>query len=92
MTVVEDQNGEVDIKMEIRKFISNNFVLPDGLDGLKDNDSFLENGIIDSTGVVELVTFVEETFDIIVEDEELIPDNLDSVSSLVVFITEKRHV
>jgi len=59
-------------------------------DDLGDEDSFLDHGILDSTGVLELVTFLEETFDIIIEDEELVPENLDSVTNLVAFIQLKQ--
>ncbi len=88
--MTEEQASEGDIKTKIKEFISNNFVLADGINSLKDDDSFLDNGIIDSTGVVELIAFVEETFDIQVEDEELIPDNLDSISNLVTFVSRKQ--
>lgn len=57
----------------------------------KDNDSFLDKGIIDSTGVLELVSFIEETFNFKVEDEELIPDNLDSLSKLTSYIKKKTE-
>ncbi len=67
------------IEEQIRKFIFDNFPFGHNQDKLKNNDSFLEKGIIDSTGVLELVSFVEETFGIQVEDEELISENLDSV-------------
>ena len=87
--MTEEQAGKQDIRSELREFISRNYVLPEGLDSLNDNDSFLDKGIIDSTGVLELVMFVEETFDIRVEDEELIPENLDSVDQLVAFLQLK---
>ena len=89
--MTEYQASEIDIKLKVKEFISNNFVLADGIDSLKDNDSFLDNGIIDSTGVVELVAFIEETFEIQVEDEELIPDNLDSIINLTTFISMKQE-
>jgi len=54
-----------------------------------DDDSFLEKGIIDSTGVLELVGFIEETFNIKIEDEELIPENLDSLDKLNLYIKKK---
>ncbi len=87
--MTEEQTIEKDVKTTVKEFISNNFVLADGIDSLGDDDSFLDNGIVDSTGVVELIAFIEETFDIQVEDEELIPDNLDSISSLVTFVSSK---
>jgi acyl carrier protein len=71
-----------------RKFLSNNKDI-----ALDAHDSFLEKGLIDSTGVLELVSFIEETYGITIEDEELIPDNLDSLDKLENFITRKlSHV
>ena len=57
---------------------------------LTDTDSLLDKGIIDSTGVLELVSFIEETFDFAVEDEELVPENLDSIVNLEKYITKKK--
>ena len=57
---------------------------------LTDSGSLLELGIIDSTGVLELVGFMEEKFDLQVEDEDLVPENLDSVNNLVKYIEHKR--
>ncbi len=54
-----------------------------------DSDSFMEKGIVDSTGVLELTSFVEEQYNIEIEDEEIIPENLDSINNLVGFITRK---
>jgi len=72
----------------IRKFIHENFILDEG-DHLKDGDSLLEKGVIDSTGVLELVAFIEEKYGITVEDEELIPENLDSIRNITDFIWRK---
>jgi acyl carrier protein len=81
---------EVDIKKKVKEFIKNNFLL--GNDSkLKDDDSFLEKGIIDSTGVLELVSFIEETFGLKVEDEELIPDNLDSLNKVTDYVQRKKE-
>jgi acyl carrier protein len=57
--------------------------------GLKDDTSFLEEGIMDSTAVLELVTFIEETFGITIDDDDLIPENLDSVNNLVGYLKKK---
>ena len=73
---------------EIRKFIEENFIL-DGNDHLSAEDSLLEKGIIDSTGVLELVAFIEENYNFKIKDEELIPENLDSIKSISRFIQEK---
>lgn len=82
---------KVDIKGNLRIFIKDKFLLGDNSINLNDEDSFLEKGIIDSTGVLELVNFIEETFCIRVEDEELIPDNLDSLNKLSAYIKKKRE-
>jgi acyl carrier protein len=73
----------------LREYIVENFIFEDPGEGLKSSDSFLENGILDSTGVLELVAFLEQTFDIKVEDEELIPENLDSIENAVRYLGEK---
>jgi acyl carrier protein len=57
---------------------------------LQDSDSFLDGGIIDSTGVMEIILFIEETFDIKVNDNEMLPVNLDSVDNLAAFIQRKQ--
>ena len=76
-------------KEKIRAFLFSNFLF-DAKESTLDNDtSFLEQGIIDSTGVLELVQWLEETFAIKIEDEELIPENLDSVNQLAQFIASK---
>jgi len=58
---------------------------------LTDDASLLDKGIIDSTGVLELVGFIEQTFGITVEDDELVPANLDSVQNLTSYVTKKLH-
>lgn len=74
---------------KIREFIFENFLFDAEDDALKNDTSFLEEGIIDSTGVLELVDWLEEEFSISVEDDELIPENLDSVNLLSAYITKK---
>jgi len=78
----------IEIKTKIREFIIENFLFGDN-NGLKDDTSFLEEGIIDSTGVLELVTFLEEEFEIEVNDEELIPENLDSINNVTAYLEGK---
>ncbi len=77
-----------ELKTQIRDFIIENFLFGNA-NGLKDDTSFLEEGIIDSTGVLELVTFLEENFEIQVEDEELIPENLDSIDNVTGYLEGK---
>ena len=81
----------MNIEQTIRNFIIENFIFEDNPDQLKNDQSFLESGIIDSTGMLELVSFIEEHYDIKMEDEELIPDNLDSVNNVVKFINKKLN-
>lgn len=78
------------IDEEIRKFVVDNFLFGQGDEALSNEDSFIGKGIIDSTGVLELVNFLEETYKIKVKDEELVPDNLDSINHLVSFLNRKR--
>ena len=74
---------------EIREFIFNNYMIGQNNEELDNNSSFLENGIIDSTGVLELIMFVEEIYSIEVEDEEVIPDNFDSINKLCEYLGRK---
>jgi acyl carrier protein len=76
----------VDIKAQIRRYVAQNFLFSDNGFELSDDASFLEEGIVDSTGVLELVLFVEDTYNIEVDDDEIVPDNFDSVGSLAAFI------
>jgi acyl carrier protein len=77
---------------ELREFIVENFLYGQEDEHLSNSASLLELGIIDSTGVLELVGFLEQRYAIVIEDEELIPANLDSIDRLVRFITRKIEV
>lgn len=79
----------LDIKQTLRQFIIENCLKGDTSIKLADDDSLLDNQVIDSTGVLELVLFIEETFNIRVEDEELIPENLDSFTKMEAYIQSK---
>lgn len=78
-----------ELKDKIRTFVVENFLFGNN-ENLEDNTSFLEEGIIDSTGVLELVGFIEEEFAITVEDEELIPENLDSIKNVTAYLERKK--
>ncbi len=78
-----------DLKPKIKQFIIDNFLFGES-NGLEDDTSFLEEGIIDSTGILEVITFIEEEFFIHVDDEELLPENLDSINNLTGYITRKQ--
>ena len=78
----------VDIEREVHSFVITNFLFGQPLD-LQADDSLLDRGLIDSTGVLELVAFLEEHYAIKVEDEEVIPDNLDSVKNVATYVARK---
>jgi acyl carrier protein len=78
------------VESEVRSFLAENFPLGEDPSALAADASLIESGIIDSTGVLELVDFLEETFGIRVEDDELLPENLDSIASVVRFIERKQ--
>jgi acyl carrier protein len=78
----------VRIRRQLRQFVVENLLFGQE-NGLKDEDSFLESGIIDSTGVLELVAFLEKDFGIKVADSELVPENLDSIDRLAAFIARR---
>ena len=77
------------IEADVRKFVSDNFLFGRKGVQLDADDSFLEQGLIDSTGVLELVSFIEDRFQVKVDDDELVPDNLDSINRLIQFVETK---
>lgn len=80
----------MNIEKQIKNFINDNFLYANNGEKLKNDQSFLKSGIIDSTGVLELISFVEDTFKIKIEDDELIPENLDSINNVNQFILRKK--
>ncbi len=82
---------ERNIRQQIIDFITTNFLF--GVDNrdLGDTDSLLESGVIDSTGVLELVAFIEETYGITVQDDEIVPENLDSIANAVNYLEKKLN-
>lgn len=82
---------EAQLRTEIRQFVQNDLLMGDASAMLGDDESFLETGTIDSTGVLEVVMFLEQTFDMKVQDREMLPENLDSVNRLVQFVLRKQH-
>lgn len=77
------------IRTEVREFVVGNFLYGASGDTLADDQSFLETGVIDSTGVLELIAFLEQQYGIAVADHEVVPANLDSVQHLVGYIERK---
>ena len=73
----------------LREFVINNFLFGEVAACPTDDESLMDRGVVDSTGVLEVVSFVEERFGIQVTDSELIPENLDSISSIAGFVQRK---
>jgi acyl carrier protein len=74
----------------VRAFIEENFLFREDMSGLSDTDSLLENGVMDSTGILELVAFLEGEFGIEMSDAEIVPANLDSIASIAAYLMRKR--
>ncbi|RYY03785.1 MAG: acyl carrier protein [Gammaproteobacteria bacterium] len=78
-----------EVRQKLRHFILENYLFTDDQAALNDDDSFLEGGVLDSMGILELIDYLDEGFGIKVEGDELVPDNLDSINSLIKFISSK---
>lgn len=76
-------------EQKVRDYMLDNYLFTDDQSSLSNDDSFLDKGIIDSTGILEVIYFLEEEFSIQVEDEEMVPENFDSVNNIVKFIAKK---
>ena len=90
MTVKQMPTTEV--RTQVRQFVVDSFLFGQNGHTLNDDDSFLDLGIVDSTGVLELVGFLETQFQVSVANNELIPDNLDSVSKVATFVSAKLRL
>ncbi|MDP2270264.1 MAG: acyl carrier protein [Archangium sp.] len=78
----------METREQVRQFIISNFYVSDPA-ALADHASLLDAGVVDSTGVLEIITFIESTFSVSVEDQEMLPENLDAVSNIVKFVHKK---
>ena len=81
---------EVEVRNRLRDFVEKNFLLGKDSASLKNDDSFMDTGIVDSTGVLEFVSFLQEIWSIEVTDEELQPENFDSIKNLTAFVLKKK--
>jgi len=86
-----NQRTSEEIGATVKKFVVNNFLFGKAPEDFSDDDSFIERGIIDSTGILELIGFLERTYSIQITDDEMIPENLDSLSRVVKFIDKKMN-
>lgn len=77
------------VEASIRTFILENYLFTDDQAALSSEDSFLEKGILDSTGILEVIYFLEETYGIKIQDSDMTPENLDSVNKISAFIERK---
>jgi acyl carrier protein len=75
---------------EVKKFIAKNFLFSDDASAVREDQSLMSSGTLDSTGILELIMFVEERFGLKVADEEMLPENFDSVNAIASFIARKR--
>lgn len=78
------------VEQKTRNYILENFLFTDDQSVLANGDSFLEKGIIDSTGILEVINFLEEEFGIKIKDEEMVPENLDSINQIAAFVGRKQ--
>jgi len=79
----------MDFEKQLRTFILENYLFTDDDSALNNSDSFLESGIIDSTGILEVITFIQDELNLTVEDDEMIPENLDSVDNILAYVAKK---
>jgi acyl carrier protein len=79
-----------DVLSDVRSYIVDRFMFGQGGDRLGNEDSFLDRGLIDSTGILEVVSFLEQRYGIKVADDELVPDNLDSLTRIASFVARKQ--
>ena len=81
-----------DLRERIQKFILENYLFSTDRSALGFDDSLLGRGIVDSTGMLEIIMFIEEQLGVTVKDEDMIPDNLDSVNRIAAFVESRRKV
>jgi len=80
---------ELDVRGRIREFVMSNYYIP-AADAIGDETSLFEGGYVDSTGVLELIVFIESAFRVTVDDAETVPENLDSIARIAAFVDRKR--
>ena len=76
---------------KLRSYILENYLFTDDESQLSSDDSFLQKGIIDSTGILEVIFYIQDEFGVEVDDSEMIPENLDSVNNIVAFVEKKKQ-
>jgi acyl carrier protein len=89
MSPMSDVKNRHSVAEKLKFFILKNYLFTDDATALKDDQSLMQTSVMDSTGILELIMFLEETFRIKVNDEEMVPENLDSVNAIVRFVASK---
>jgi acyl carrier protein len=84
----QDQQSPVNYSKQVRDFVVTNFLFGEA-GSLQEDTSFLDTGVVDSTGMLELIMFIESTWDIKVEPQEMVPENLDSINKIDRFLAKK---
>ena len=79
----------MDTRRHIKQFVLKNFLFSEDESAVADHDSLIKKGIVDSTGILELISYLEETYAISVAEEEMVPTNFDSVDAITAFLTRK---
>jgi acyl carrier protein len=79
-----------DTERKVRQFIEENFLFREDRAAVSDTESLIDAGLIDSTGVLELVAFLEDAFALRLADADIVPENLDSIRAIVTFVEGKR--
>jgi acyl carrier protein len=80
----------MEIRDSVREYILKNYLFTTDASSLRDDVSLMQTGVIDSTGVLELIMFLQERFGLEVADEEMLPENLDSVQAITAFVKRKK--
>lgn len=88
MSITNPAPDTATIDASLRSFIAENFFVDDGID---DTESLTGAGVIDSTGVLEVVTWIEDSFGVMVPDADILPENLDSIASIVGYVGRLLH-
>jgi acyl carrier protein len=89
MEAIKPQLEQEAIKVQIRQYIAENFLMGGNAAELRDDDSFMGQSVIDSAGVLELIAYLEQTYGIKVDEDEMIPDNLDSLNGVGRYLQRK---
>jgi acyl carrier protein len=89
LTVEPPENSMIDVRRDVRAFLQHD--LSRDLTDVEDSTSLLQAGVLDSLGVMQLVSFLQSRFDVVVSDDDLVPENLESIDAIHAFVTRLQH-